>query len=94
MADHPWQMMHTARFSAARASMPPRTPSTPSYIPASAGGEPEGYGCHGRVEGSGVDAPARGMASQWDPVSTAPAEVSEPSQRPKMFPIGSSLWDS
>lgn len=35
--------------------------------------------------------PASGMASQWDPVSTEPRDGSEPSQRPKMLPMASSL---
>lgn len=35
--------------------------------------------------------PASGMASQCDPVSTEPKEGSDPSQRPKMFPMESSL---
>mmetsp|Transcript_30760 Transcript_30760/g.86956 ORF Transcript_30760/g.86956 Transcript_30760/m.86956 type:complete len:238 (+) Transcript_30760:1100-1813(+) len=59
--------LNPTRLRDARASMPPRTPSTPSYIPAS------------------------GMASQWEPVRMEPAPASEPSQRPKMLPIGSSL---
>ena len=53
--------------SSRSASMPPSTPSTPSYMPDS------------------------GMASVWDPVSTAGAAGSVPTSRPKMLPMASSL---
>ena len=43
---------------------------------------------------NGSSAPASGIASQWDPVRTEPALGSDPSHRPKMLPMGSSLCPS